>query len=138
MLKQSILLLAASVAMPAHAHGDWESLYWLERLLRNHVKVVDCIVMLEEEDRDGFKENCSVHTMAYTENDVMAEYHRHFETFTPTDPEIDDEIEFLSEHFPMADTDQLYEIYLNVQLVPVVNANIISLYIADTIVRSDK
>jgi len=137
MLKH-IPLIAALLPATSMAHGDWDATYWLERLLRNHHKVVDCILLVEEEDRDGFKENCSVHSMGWTENDAMAEYYMHFDTFEPADPDIDDHIEFISEHFPTADADQIYQIYQNVKLVPVINSIIIGLYIADTIIRSDK
>jgi hypothetical protein len=137
MLKQSILLLAM---VPAIAMGhDWDNEYWLERLLRNHVKVGDCLTHIQENERSEFLQNCSVHSMGYTENDVFAEYYEELAKH----PEQDD-ILFIIDHFPpppTMDSEEYSEIISgildNIYVRENVNAIIITLSLAEVIIRSE-
>lgn len=130
MLKYIILLssLAPSIAS---AH-EWDNEYWLERLIRNHVKVGECLTYMFENAREDFMNNCSVHSMAYTENQLV----REFDQQKVQHPEQDD-IEFTFEHFPEHSAEDTVEIYQNVAIIPVINSAIISLYLADAIIRTD-
>jgi hypothetical protein len=130
MLKYMVLLssLAPSIAM---AH-DWDNDYWLERLMRNHVKVGECLTYMYENAREDFMENCSVHAIGYTENDLSREYHQQLAKH----PEQGD-VEFVFEHFPEHDAEETVNIYQNAVIIPVINSAILTMYIADAIIRTD-
>lgn len=138
MLKNIILLssLAPSIAC---AH-DWDNDYWLERFLRNHNKVAECMLYLEDNAREDFTENCSVHVMGATENDIQKEFYQQLEEH----PDLD-EVDFLIEHFPAPpsmDADEyahiIGEIYQQVLFFEGIDNLIISMYIADAIIKTDK
>lgn len=60
------------VPATASAH-EWDSEYWLERLVRNHTKVIDCMLLVQDNDIATFRAECSTHTMAYQQNVIMDE-----------------------------------------------------------------
>jgi hypothetical protein len=122
------LLLPASV----HAH-EWDNDYWLERFIRNHAKVIECYVYVVDNQRAEFMENCSVHSMAYTENDTYAQFLKEWEANHPDE----DDIEFVFSHFPQLDADDTTKVYNNIDIHTAVNSVIMQLYIADAIIRTD-
>ena len=130
MLKYIILLSSLTPSI-ACAH-DWDNDYWLERLIRNHVKVADCLTHMMNNAREDFMSECSVHAMRYPENQLSQEYHQQLAQH----PE-QNVLEFTFEHFPEHDAEEIVNIYNNIRLIPVINTAIISLYIADTIIRTD-
>lgn len=134
-----IAMIPLLLPVTVHAH-DWDNDYWLERILRNHNKVMDCYQYAQDNARDDFKENCSPHVMGYTENDVFEEYTQQLAEH----PTMDD-INFLIDHFPPPpemDAEEyahiISEIHDNVYYHEGVNGIIMQMYIIDAIIRTDE
>ena len=138
MLKNIILL--SSLAPSITCAHDWDNEYWLERILRNHDKVAQCMLLINDNAREDFTENCSVHAMGYTQNEVFQEYDEE----RAKHPDLED-IDFLIEHFPAPPTMEAEEyteiigdIYQQVLFRDGINGLIMRLYIADAIIKTDK
>lgn len=114
------------VPATASAH-EWDSEYWLERLVRNHNKVIDCQLLVQDNDLAGFRAECSTHTMAYQENILMDELeiagmqHK------------DDLDTFISEHF---DEIQLAVLRQNIQIQRAIEGIIVSHFIVEGLTRN--
>lgn len=107
-----------------HAH-DWNSEYWLERFVRNHNKIIDCQIMLNDNDIDKFRANCSLHVMTYQENILLDEFDRNV-------AEHDDLSEFMTSHF---EDEYIVPLAQNLMLVPQLEGLIVSFYIVEGLTR---
>ena len=127
MIKQ-LILIAALLPGTAAAH-DWNQVYWLERLARNHLKTSECYkTLFKDEDIMTFRSQCSVHAMGYTENKIMKEYYAE-KLHHP----LASDREFLTEHFEIQYVDQILE---QIHLVPRINMAIMGLYLAEAVTRN--
>lgn len=132
MLK-TLPLLAALLPSAAGAH-NWEGQeYWLKRMLDNHLKLGTCLKLVNENDIQTFKKDCSTWALGATENKVLVEY----QDEKAEHPELSD-YEFLETHFIHDEPETIYGILLNVDVIPAVSANIVMLNIVDGLTRGDK
>ena len=132
-MKKYILLMTLLLPVPAMAH-DWEQFYWLDTLLRNHIKVVDCWGLVNDQDMVTFRKECSLWSMGSTENKLMAQY----AAARAHHPE-QSKIEFFEQHFAGEYSDeQVVAIYSNMSLVTQVEAIIMGMHIAEGLTRNDK
>jgi len=99
-MKKYILLMALLLPAPAMAH-DWDQFEWLDTLLRNHIKVVDCWGLVNDQDMITFRDECSLWSMGTTENRVTIQY----DAARAHHPEQSD-IEFFEQHFAGEYSDQ--------------------------------
>ena len=132
-MKQYILSIALLLPAPAIAH-DWNQFEWLDTLLRNHIKVVDCWGLVNDQDMETFRDECSLHTMGAVENRVAAQY----DVARARHPEQSD-MEFFEQHFAGEYSDeQVIAIRNNMFMVNQVVAIIVGMHIAEGLTRNDK
>jgi len=131
-MKQCILLLSLMFPMGAMAH-DWNQFKWLDTLLRNHLKIMDCWKVVNDEDMVTFRDKCSLWSMGSTENKVMAQYW----AARAQHPDLN-RLEFFALHFPEASDNALWQISQNMTLIYKAHAIIIGMHIAEGLTRNDK
>lgn len=134
MIKQMILI-AALLPASVHAH-EWRQDYWLERLSRNHMKIGECYdVFINNEDRKAFDKDCSLHTMGYVENKLLAEL-----KLARLHHPLMSDVEFVAHHFGDSFTipDQVL-ILENIRIIETIAMRaIITMHIAEGLTRNDK
>ena len=132
-MKKYILLMTLLLPAPAMAH-DWDQFEWLDTLLRNHIKVVDCWELVNDQDMITFRDECSLWSMGTVENRVAAQY----DAARAHHPEQSD-IEFFEQHFAGEYSDQQVDaIRRNMFMVNQVVAIIVGMHIAEGLTRNDK
>ena len=131
-MKKYILLISLLLPVPAMAH-DWEQDYWLETLLRNHMKVMDCWGAVNDEDMITFRQKCSLWSMGSTENKSMEIYW----AARAQHPDLN-RLEFIALHFTDHTDEDIWAISENMTLMHKVHAIIVGMHIAEGLTRSDK
>ena len=134
MIKQ-LILITALLPVPAMAH-EWESDYWIDKMSRNHLKIGDCFAAaVLNGDVVTFRQSCSLHSMAYTENSMRTEY----EAARLHHPLMSD-VEFVANHFGV-DYDVYEQAFLleNIRMMyTAATAGIVTMHIVEGLTRNDK
>jgi len=125
MLKYILIILSL---VPAHVHAhQWDADYWLERIVRNHNKTIDCLFLVQDNHIDEFRSTCSTWVLAYTENNLMTEYYAEWDEHPEqTEPE------FIFEHF---EEDLIVPLAQNLLIQEQLEAIIVSLFIVEGLTR---
>ena len=121
MIKQ-IVLIAALVPIPAAAH-DWDQQQWLQRWLDNRVNIGECL-HLSVKDIPAFHRDCDLDAMVIIENKENARY-RAEKLVHP----LDDDLEFVTEHFASDDDEWIWGVYKNVEQTHAFKSALINMYI---------
>ena len=115
-------MIAALVPTASAAH-DWDQDQWLQRWLQNRIDIGTCL-KLSERDIPTFHSTCDLDAMVTTENKENARF-RAEKLVHP----LDDDLEFIVEHFKHESDEWIWDVYQNIRLMPAFESALVNMYI---------